>query len=32
MPKTLAQKYGQMLYDKSIEEIDEIFNSENIII
>jgi hypothetical protein len=32
MPKTLAQKYGQMLYDKSIEEIDEIFKSENICI
>jgi len=28
----LAQKYGQMLYDKSIEEIDELFKSENIII
>ena len=32
MPKTLVQKYGQMLYDKSIEEIDEIFKEENIII
>jgi hypothetical protein len=31
MPKTLAKKYGSMLYDKSIEEIDEIFKSENII-
>jgi hypothetical protein len=29
---TLAQKYGSMLYDKSIEEIDEIFKSENICI
>jgi hypothetical protein len=28
----LEHKYGQMLYDKSIEEIDEIFKSENIII
>ena len=32
LPRTLAQKYGSMLYDKSIEEIDEIFKSENIII
>jgi hypothetical protein len=31
-PKTLAKKYGSMLYDKSIEEIDEIFKSENICI
>ena len=29
---TLVQKYGSMLYLKSIEEIDEIFKSENIII
>jgi hypothetical protein len=29
---SLRHKYGSMLYDKSIEEIDEIFKSENICI
>ena len=29
---SLRHKYGQMLYDKSIEEIDELFKQENIII